>query len=120
MICSTADGKPPTTKTDIADHGPACHGMIEMGRAPGADGVAKDYGDRASARRPPPMIQNIMPGHQLTSQLAAAKRGRQGGPDQLADDMSRADRPGRGGALSTPCIGQDPDGEHRAHRRQGR
>eukprot|EP00959_Pyramimonas_sp_CCMP1952_P004424 92621-Pyramimonas_sp.AAC.1 len=53
-------------------------------------GVAADYNKMARHAGPGSKIQNMIPEHQLTSQLAAAKRGRRGGLDQLTDDMSRA------------------------------
>ncbi|CAK0832991.1 unnamed protein product, partial [Prorocentrum cordatum] len=89
-IRSNNDGKPLTTKSGIADHALAYYCKIEQAIAADADGVAADYNKRTSSEGPEPKIQNITPKHQLTSQLAAAKRGRRGGPDQLTDDMSRA------------------------------
>ncbi|CAK0854446.1 unnamed protein product, partial [Prorocentrum cordatum] len=93
-IRSTADGKPPTTKTSIANDALAYNGKVEMSKTTDADVVANDYNDRASTTRPAPKIQNIMPRHQLASQLSAAKRGRRGGPNRVTNDMSRADPDG--------------------------
>ncbi|CAK0840247.1 unnamed protein product [Prorocentrum cordatum] len=93
-IRTNDDGKPLTTKSEIADHALACYGKIEQAIATDADGVAADYNKRTCHEGPAPNIQNIIPKHQLTSQLAAAERGRRGGPDPLTDDMSRSDPEG--------------------------
>ncbi|CAK0907823.1 unnamed protein product, partial [Prorocentrum cordatum] len=90
VIRTNDDGEPLTEKSEIADHVLAFYGKVEQAIATDADGVAADYNKRTRHAGPGPKIQNIIPKHQLTSQLAAAKRGRRGGPDQLTDDMSRA------------------------------
>ncbi|CAK0888528.1 unnamed protein product, partial [Prorocentrum cordatum] len=90
IIRTNDDGEPLTKKSEIADHALAFHGKVEQAIATDADGVAADYNKRTRHAGPGPKIQNIIPKHQLTSQLAAAKRGRRGGPDQLTDDVSRA------------------------------
>ncbi|CAK0856219.1 unnamed protein product, partial [Prorocentrum cordatum] len=90
IIRTNDDGEPLTEKSEIADHALAFHGKVEQAIATNADGVAADYNKRTRHAGPEPNIQHIIPKHQLTSQPAAAKRGRRGGPDQLTDDMSRA------------------------------
>ncbi|CAK0796579.1 unnamed protein product, partial [Prorocentrum cordatum] len=104
IIRTNDDGKPFTTKSEIADHALAFYGKVEQATATDADGVAADYNKRARHEGPEPKIQNAMPKHQLTSQLAAAKRGRRGGPDQLTDDMSRASPEGMARLLHPVLI----------------
>eukprot|EP00959_Pyramimonas_sp_CCMP1952_P006326 132199-Pyramimonas_sp.AAC.1 len=81
IIRTNDDGEPPTKKSEIADHALTCYGKVEQAIATDADGVAADYNKRTRHAGPRPKMQHIIPKHQLTSQLAAAKRGRRGGPD---------------------------------------
>ncbi|CAK0892945.1 unnamed protein product, partial [Prorocentrum cordatum] len=54
------------------------------------EGVVKYYNNKTAHTKPIPHIDNVQTIHNLTSALAAAKKGRRGGPDGNADDMARA------------------------------
>ncbi|CAK0850222.1 unnamed protein product, partial [Prorocentrum cordatum] len=84
------DGAPLTTPQAIAEHALRYYGNIENGINTDIEGVVKYYNNKTAHTKPIPHIDNVQTIHNLTSALAAAKKGKRGGPDGNTDDMARA------------------------------
>ncbi|CAK0875669.1 unnamed protein product, partial [Prorocentrum cordatum] len=84
------DGAPLTTPQAIAEHALRYYGNIENGINTDIEGVVTYYNNKTAHTKPIPHIDNAQTIHNLTSALAAAKKGKRGGPDGNTDDMARA------------------------------